>query len=99
MHAPWPHRLRVLPALCQCITINNVCAGEFAEAVRDQFMTERQEHFAEVEQRIMDETLQQPDCTREQVAAALREIDVMTEGMVSPSSIQTCRSLRRTSEG
>ena len=66
----------------------NVCAGEFAEAVRDQFMTERQEHFAEVEQRIMDETLQQPDCTREQVAAALRRMDPdMPEAQVAHPDI------------
>lgn len=51
------------------------CPGEFAEAVRDQFMSERQEHFAEVEQRIMDETLQQPECSRDHVAAALRKMD------------------------
>lgn len=49
--------------------------GEFAEAVRDQFITERQEYLSEVEQRIMDETLQQPDCNRDQVAAAMCKMD------------------------
>ena len=28
------------------------CAGEFAEACRDQFMSEREEYFAELEQKV-----------------------------------------------
>lgn len=49
--------------------------GDFAEAVRDQFVTERQEHFAELEQRLLDETRQQPDCTRDNLAAALMKMN------------------------
>jgi hypothetical protein len=50
-------------------------AGEFAEAVRDQFMSERQVWFSELEQCLHDETLQEADCARDHVAAALRKMD------------------------
>lgn len=50
-------------------------AGDFAEAVRDQFVTERQEYFAELEEKLLDETRQQPECTREHLTAALLKIN------------------------
>ena len=52
-----------------------VHTGDFAEATRDQFMQERQEHLAALEQAILDATLQSPDCTRDQLAHALMAMD------------------------
>ena len=52
-----------------------VCAGEFAEAVRDQFMTERQEQLAQLEQAVLDATLQSPECNCDQLAHALMAMD------------------------
>ena len=52
-----------------------VHAGDFAEATRDQFMQERQEHLAALEQAVLDATLQSPDCTRGQLARALMAMD------------------------
>ena len=52
-----------------------VRAGEFAEAVRDQFMQEREEYFGQLEQCLLDQTLQLPDCTPAQLAAALQQMD------------------------
>ena len=52
-----------------------VRAGDFAEATRDQFMQERQEHLTALEQAILDATLQNPDCTRDQLAHALMAMD------------------------
>ncbi len=54
-------------------------AGDFAEAVRDQFVTERQEYFTDLEERLLDETKQQPDCTREQLTAALMKMNPMLQ--------------------
>lgn len=51
------------------------CAGEFAEAVREQFMTERAEALARLEQALLDATLQAPDCTRDRLAQALMALD------------------------
>lgn len=56
-------------------SVVSMLTGDFAEAVRDQFVTERQEHFAELEQRLLDETRQQPDCTRDNLAAALLKMN------------------------
>ena len=61
--------------------------GEFAEAVRDQFMKEREEYFRALEQALLDATLQAPDCTVAQLAAALQRMDPdMTEAQVQPCS-------------
>jgi hypothetical protein len=49
--------------------------GEFAEAVRDQFMKEREEYFKALEQALLDATMQAPDCTVAQLAAALQKMD------------------------
>ncbi len=51
------------------------CAGEFAEAVREQFMTERAEALARLEQALLDATLQAPECTRDHLARALMALD------------------------
>lgn len=53
----------------------HLCPGDFAEAVRDQFVAERQEYFVELEQKLLDETKQQPDCSRDQLAAALMKMN------------------------
>lgn len=50
-------------------------SGEFAEAVRDQFMAERTEQLAQLEQALLDATLQSPECTRDQLAHALMAMD------------------------
>lgn len=52
-----------------------VHTGDFAEAVRDQFMTERGERLAALEEALLDATLQSPDCTHAQLAAALMAQD------------------------
>lgn len=64
-------------AVCQiaCHVRQLSLAGDFAEAVRDQFVTERQEYFAELEEKLLDETRQQPECTREHLTAALLKIN------------------------
>lgn len=52
-------------------------AGEFAEAVRDQFLNERIEYYKELEDAIANAAAAEgmDMCTREHVKAALRHLD------------------------
>lgn len=55
-------------------------AGEFAEAIRDQFLQERMEYFKALEEHLYDECGHQDDATRLHAARALMAIDLeMTE--------------------
>ncbi len=64
-----------MPINCHHWAFFSRLTGDFAEAVRDQFVNERQEHFAELEQRLLDETRQQPECTRDNLAAAIMKMN------------------------
>lgn len=50
-------------------------AGEFAEALRDQFMAEHTAYYVELEEALMEKTGFEADCTREQLAAALVQLN------------------------
>lgn len=53
------------------------CAGEFAEAVRDQFLNERIEYYKELEDAIAENAAAEgmEMCTREHVKAGLLHLD------------------------
>jgi hypothetical protein len=59
------------PAECQA----GSRAGEFAEALRDQFMVEHAAYYLELEEALMEKNGFEADCTREQLAAALVQLD------------------------
>ncbi len=59
------------PAECQA----EHRAGEFAEALRDQFMVEHAAYYVELEEALMENNGFEADCTREQLAAALVQLD------------------------
>ncbi len=59
------------PAECQA----EHRAGEFAEALRDQFMVEHAAYYVELEEALMEKNGFEADCMREQLAAALVQLD------------------------
>jgi hypothetical protein len=54
----------------------NKHAGEFAETIRDQFLQERIEFFAAVEQAVYVETEEQEECTKAQFVSAFLAADL-----------------------
>ena len=63
---------------CQCLSfdvIHMVLAGEFAEAVRDQWLKERLEYFTDLESLLLEQTQNVPECSRDQLSAAQMRLD------------------------
>ena len=57
-------------------------------------MSERQEQLAQLEQALLDATLQSPDCTRDQLARALMAMDSdLPEAQACPSAACPCTIL------
>ena len=56
-----------------------ICAlprpGEFAEALRDQFMAEHSAYYVELEEALMEATGFEADCSREHLVAALAQLN------------------------
>ena len=51
-------------------------------------MSEREEYFKQLEQCLLDQTLQLPDCTAEHLAAALQKMDAdMTDAQARPHTM------------
>lgn len=59
----------------QAVAYSGGAAGEFAEALRDQFMAEHTAYYVELEEALMEKNGFEADCTREQLAAALVQLN------------------------
>ena len=57
----------------------HICAlpwpGEFAEALRDQFMAEHSAYYVELEEALMEANGFEADCSREHLVAALVQLN------------------------
>ena len=63
---------------CQCLSfdvIHMVLAGDFAEAVRDQWLKERLEYFTDLENLLLEQMQNVPECSRDQLSAAQMRLD------------------------
>lgn len=76
-----PHECEAAYGKCvaACFTNTPTCAlprpGEFAEALRDQFMAEQSAYYVELEEALLEATGFEADCSREHLVAALAQLN------------------------
>ena len=77
--------------------------GEFAEALRDQFMAEHSAYYVELEEALMEATGFEADCSREHLVAALAQLNpdlpeklvlaLANAHQIRPTTCRWCRLL------